>query len=193
MLSLFLAFVTYGFARSSVVQQRENAAFDQARNNAQIVNGALGGSADVAIQRLEDIGVQRPLLWYNDQWTSGRAAGFDQSEVPQQLQEKVIEDGEPAYMRVQVGDELNIVVGHPLPGRNAYFQFFSLDEVTDTLQSVRLSLILGTIITTALGVLAGQFAGRPPRSVPWGWRPRPPRRSPVDGSTPGSNPPRIPT
>ena len=32
MLSLFLAFVTYGFARSSVVQQRENAAFDAAKN-----------------------------------------------------------------------------------------------------------------------------------------------------------------
>jgi len=63
-------------------------------------------------------------------------------------------------MRVQVGNELNIVVGHPLPGNAAYFEFFSLDEVSDTLRSVRLSLVLGAVITTALGVLAGQFAAR---------------------------------
>ena len=63
-------------------------------------------------------------------------------------------------MRVEVGNELNIVVGYPLPGNAAYFEFFSLDEVNDTLRSVRLSLILGTIITTALGVLAGSFAAR---------------------------------
>ena len=76
-LSLFLAFITYGFARSSVVQQRENAAFDSARNNAQIVYSALGGnatSAQAAMQRLEDIGVERPLIWYNGQWTREQPA-----------------------------------------------------------------------------------------------------------------------
>ncbi len=72
----------------------------------------------------------------------------------------MINDATPASMRVEVGNELNIVVGHPLPNNAAYFEFFSLDEVTDTLRSVRLSLVLGTVITTALGVLAGQFAAR---------------------------------
>jgi signal transduction histidine kinase len=162
MLSLFLAFVTYGFTRSSVVQQREDAAFEAAQRNTQIVNSALGGNATnaaAAMARLEDVGVARPLVWYNGQWTSGRA-GYDQSELPQSLVDRVINDGQGASMRVEVDDELNIVVGHPLPNNAAYFEFFSLDEVTGTLRSVRLSLILGTIITTALGVLAGQFAAR---------------------------------
>ncbi len=163
MLSLFLAFVTYGFTRSSVVQQREDAALEAAKRNTQIVNSALGGNATnaaAAMARLEDVGVARPLVWYNGQWTSGRA-GYDQSELPQSLVDRVINDATPASMRVEVGNELNIVVGHPLGSNNAaYFEFFSLDEVTDTLRSVRLSLVLGTVITTALGVLAGQFAAR---------------------------------
>src|SRR5262245_15087784 len=159
MLSLFLAFVTYGFARSSVVQQRENAAFDAARLHAETVNSALGGnatSASAAMQRLEDIGVERPLIWYNGQWTPSNPL-YAESELPQSLTDRVINEGRAASMRVEVGNELNIVVGHPLPNNAAYFEFFSLDEVSDTLRSVRLSLVLGAVITTALGVLAGQF------------------------------------
>jgi signal transduction histidine kinase len=108
--------------------------------------------------RLTDNGVDRPVIWYNGQWTSSRA-GYDESEIPPALVDRVINETTAAFMRVQVGSELNIVVGHPLPNA-AYFEFFSLEEVNDTLGSVRLSLVLGTIITTALGVLAGQFAAR---------------------------------
>jgi signal transduction histidine kinase len=161
-LSLFLAFITYGFARSSVVQQRENAAFDAAQNDAQIVFSALGGnatSAQAAMQALENIGVERPLIWYNGQWTPGNPR-YVESALPQALTDRVINESTASWMRVKVGNELNIVVGHPLPNNAAYFEFFSLDEVTDTLRSVRLSLVLGAVITTALGVLAGQFAAR---------------------------------
>jgi signal transduction histidine kinase len=161
-LSLFLAFVTYGFARSSVVQQRENAAFDDAQTNAQIVNATLGGSAtsaQAAMQQLDNIGVDRPLIWYNGQWTPGDPR-YGESVLPQTLTDRVINESTAAWMRVEVGNELNIVVGHPLPNNAAYFQFFGLDEVTDTLRSVRLSLVLGAMITTALGVLVGQFAAR---------------------------------
>jgi two-component system sensor histidine kinase MtrB len=167
MLSLFLAIVTYGFARSSVVQQRENAALAAAQTDTQFANNALGDSAanvQSAIERLlTDYGVQRPLIWFNGQWTPG-VARYDQTELPPELVSRVIDEGTASYMRVRVGNELNIVVGHPLsstlPANAAYFEFFSLDEVSDTLGSVRLSLLLGTIITTALGVLAGQFAAR---------------------------------
>jgi signal transduction histidine kinase len=63
-------------------------------------------------------------------------------------------------MTVRVGSEPNIVVGWPLQGGNAYFEFFSLDEVNSTLGSIRLSLLFGGIITTGLGVLLGIFAAR---------------------------------
>lgn len=163
MLSLFLAFVTYGFARSSVMQQRDNDARSAARRNASIVVEALRGSpinAQQAMTRLQDLEVQRPLVWYNGAWTPGRT-GYDQNQLPQSLVDRVIDDGIAARMIVRVEDEPNLVVGYLLESNDAaYFEFFSLDEVDNTLKSVRLSLVLGTMITTALGVLAGSFAAR---------------------------------
>ena len=163
MLSLFLAFVTYGFARSSVVQQRDSDAQTAARANATNVLDALGGepaNAQPAMTRLVDLGVERPLVWYNEVWTELRP-GYDDSELPQALVDRVIGEEIPARMIIDVDGEPNIVVGWPLEtGGAAYFEFFSLDDVQNTLQSVRLSLVLGTMITTALGVLAGSFAAR---------------------------------
>ena len=163
MLSLLLATVTYGLARSSVVQQRDNDARAATRRNASIVVEALRGSpttAQQALTRLEDLGVQRPLVWYNGVWTPGRP-GYDQNQLPQTLVDRVIADNVAARMIVVVEAEPNIVVGYPLTANDAaYFEFFSLDEVDNTLRSVRLSLVLGTLITTALAVLAGSFAAR---------------------------------
>jgi signal transduction histidine kinase len=163
MLSLFLAFVTYGFARSSVVDQRDNDARLAARANASNVADVLRAgpsNAQSAMTRLADRGVERPLVWYNGVFTELRP-GYDETELPQSLVDRVIGDGVPARMIVSVGSEPNIVVGYPLQIADAaYFEFFSLDDVNNTLQSVRLSLVLGTMITTALGVLAGSFAAR---------------------------------
>lgn len=162
MLSLFLAVVTYGFARSSAVQQREGAALDAAQRNATTVNAALGDnatSAQVAADRLTDLGVQNYLIWFDGQYKPG-AVGFSGDDLPSELVDRVLEENTPQIMRVPVGNEMTIVVGHPLLNDAAYFEFFSLDEVSDTLRSVQLSLILGSVITTALAVLAGQFAAR---------------------------------
>jgi two-component system sensor histidine kinase MtrB len=163
-LSLFLAFVTYGFARSSVVQQREATALESARRSAQIVNAALGANAtdaQNAQDRLRDQGVQRYVIWFQGEFATGGAVGYDEIAVGQELIDAVIEDGRAMFMRRRVGDELYIVVGQPLTAADgAYFEFFTMDEANDTLSSVRLSLLLGSVITTALGVLAGQFAAR---------------------------------
>ncbi len=162
MLSLFLAFVTYGFARSSVVQQREQAALDAAQQNAATANNLLGNSAtsaQSAIERLGDQGVERPLIWFGGDFTPA-PGGFDETALTQEFVDRVITDGAPSYQRIDVDGELHIVVGQPLAPGAAYFEFFSLDEVSETLQRFRLSLLLGTVITTALGVLAGQFAAR---------------------------------
>ncbi|MDJ0768785.1 MAG: ATP-binding protein [Ilumatobacter sp.] len=162
MLSVLLAFITYGLARSSVLQQRDEAAKEAARLSGTIVIEALRSSpanAQPAMDRLEGFGVQRPLIWYANTWRSARP-GYNENEVPQQLIDRVINEGIASRMIVEVDSEPNIVVGFLLDAETAYFEFFSLEEVSDTLQSVQLSLVLGTLITTALGVLAGSFAAR---------------------------------
>ncbi len=161
-LSVSVALITYGFARSSVVQQRDDTARETARRNATNVVDLLRGNpanAQNAMTRLGDLGVQRPLVWYRNTWNRGNPLYNETSLQP--LVDRVIGDGIASRMIVDVGSEPNLVVGYPLPTIDgAYFEFFSLNEVSDTLQTIRLSLVLGTLITTALGVLAGSFAAR---------------------------------
>jgi two-component system sensor histidine kinase MtrB len=161
-LSLFLAVITYGFSRASVLQQRENTARELAAGNAAVVAESLRSdptNAQPALERLSDRGVLRPLIWYNGRfWRLDPA--FDSPQLPPGLEDRVINDSVSAMMIGRVGDELTLAVGFPLGSNSAYFEFFSLEEVNDALQSVQLSLILGTMITTALGVLAGTFAAR---------------------------------
>jgi two-component system, OmpR family, sensor histidine kinase MtrB len=161
-MSLFLAFVTYGFTRASLVQQRENSALAESQKNAVTAGNALGTSSNnaaAALDALEAQGVERPLIWFADDWLGGQV-GYDETRLPQSLVDAVIDDGDAQFMRVRVGDELNVVVGQPLAADGAYFEFFSLDEVNSTLRSVQLSLVLATLITTALAVLGGQLAAR---------------------------------
>ncbi len=162
MLSVMLAVITYGFARSSLVQQQDDDARGAAARNSSIVLEALRGDppgAQPALERLVGFGVQRPLIWYNGAWSAGQP-DYNEQHLPQSLVDRVIGDGIAARMIVDIDSEPNVVVGYWIESGAAYFEFFSLDEVNNTLRSVRLSLVLGTVITTALGVLAGTFAAR---------------------------------
>lgn len=162
LLSVVLAFVTYGLARSSVVQQQDESARDVARSNATTAALELRGNQSVAqsaVDRLVERGVQTPVVWHNNTWANSQP-GFGQEQLPAALRTRVIEEGLSSRMIVDVGGELYLVVGYPIQPSSAYFEFFSLGDVNSTLRSVRLSLVLGTLITTALGVLAGSFAAR---------------------------------
>ena len=163
LLSMVLASVTYGLARSSVVQQQDEVAREVARRNAgEAVTRLLSNpaTAEPTVRSLvDDVGIESPLIFYNDRWIPGKT-GFDQTHLPQSFIDRVVRDGVPSRMIVDVDGELHLAVGYRIQAAAAYVEFFSLKDVNDTLGSVRLSLILGTIITTALGVLAGSFAAR---------------------------------
>jgi signal transduction histidine kinase len=163
MLSMLLAFVTYGLARSSVVQQQDESAREVAFKGATQTADLLRSNPDTAqatIERLTGaLGVERPLVLYNGEWTPGHIS-FDESHLPEEFVDRVVRDGVPSRMIVDIDGSLFLAVGYQLPPSAAYFEYFSLDDVNATLRSVRLSLILGTIITTALGVVAGSFAAR---------------------------------
>lgn len=162
LLSLLLALVAYGFARSSVISQRESTAEDVAFNNAAIAATALRGdppTAEDAQDLLQAYGVRSGVVWYNGDFTSVDT-NFTEAELPDALENRVINDFTPAMMIHEVDGEMLLAVGYPIARNQAYFEFFALDEVNDTLRSVQLSLVLGTMITTALGVMAGSLAAR---------------------------------
>jgi len=161
-LALLLAVTTYGLARSNVVQQREGAAIDTSRRNAQTVQASLRGPAtdfQPAVDALDAFGVQRAVVWYRGQWSPG-SGRYRETALPQPLVDRVVEDSVPSRMIIDVDGDPSIVVGWPLANDAAYFEFFSLDEVAATLGSVRLSLYLACLITIVLGIIVGTFAAR---------------------------------
>ena len=161
-LSLFLAFTTYGLARSNLIQERDETAITQSLPHAQLIGRDLGTTlpADptTAQTSLSNIGVQRYVIWYQDEFYGGGT--LNQDDIPQELRDRVITAGGSARQIVRVGDELNIIVGWTVPRVGAYFEFFSIADVDSSLGSVRLSLVLAAAITTGLGVLLGIFAAR---------------------------------
>ena len=161
-LSVFLATTTYGLTRSNVERERIDTAINTSQRNAQGVERDLRSrpvDAEAARTSLTRIGVQDYLIWYDDNWSAGGAT-FEDADVPPPLATRVIDEGTSASQIVQLGDELNVVVGWDIPSIGAYFESFSLDEADSTLSSVRLSLVLAAAITTGLGILLGIFSAR---------------------------------
>jgi len=161
-LSVFLAFTTYGLVRSNLVAQRENDAQVGAYRSFNTVRRLLDSPADIgrASAALDDQGVPQYAITYEDDW-SAINNGFGAESVPETLRRRVLSEGNPAFMNVQVEDEIGIVVGIPLADlAGGYFEFFSLADADETLSNVALSLFLAATITTGLGVFAGVLAAR---------------------------------
>src|SRR6478735_1268085 len=162
-LSVFLGAVGYSFTRSSVVNQRERTAVEQARRDAQVAqNELLGdkGSTTSVMSTLRQLGVLRVAVLNEGGWVSSDPV-HGRDAIPASLRQRVVNDGVAARQIARVGGEPTLIVGFPLKSSDgSYFEFFPLGDVQSTLNSVSLSLLFGGIITTLAGVLIGSFAAR---------------------------------
>ena len=158
LLAAFLAAVAYGFTRSSVVTQRDRAGVEQANRNAQIAQNELNTSTpspEAAVARLRSLGVASFAINYRGTWTASSARSSPES-IPVSLQARVVDDGVPARLITRVDGEPLLVIGIPLTVTTAaYFEFVPLDDASNTLDSVRLSLLFAAFITTLAGALLG--------------------------------------
>ncbi|MDQ3738125.1 MAG: HAMP domain-containing histidine kinase [Actinomycetota bacterium] len=161
-LSAVLAITTFGLVRSNLVSQRDDISLDASYRNAQVVQQRLQAqpaTAQVAIEALDSLGVQRPLINFRGSWSPGNPR-FNDDALPDSLRRRVLDDSVPASMVTAVDGDTVLAVGVPLAEVGAYFEFFSLEEDNRTLSNVGLSLIFAAVITTFLGVVAGVFASR---------------------------------
>lgn len=158
LLAAFLAAVAYGFTRSSVVTQRDRAGVEQAYRNAQIAQNELNTSTpspEAAVARLRSLGVASFAINYRGTWTASSARSSPES-IPVSLQARVVDDGVPARLITRIDGEPLLVIGIPLTVTTAaYFEFVPLDDASNTLDSVRLSLLFAAFITTLAGALLG--------------------------------------
>jgi len=162
-LSVFLATITYTFTKSTLLKQRDRAAVEQTYRNASLALNELRAqpaSAQAVLEALAELGIQRPLLNYRDAWSAG-APRFGPDVIPASLKTRVVNNEIPSRMVIRVDGEQMLVVGVPLPDEGAsYFEFFSLTEVKNTLNSVRVSLLFAGFITTLAGAVLGSVASR---------------------------------
>ncbi|MDQ3390222.1 MAG: HAMP domain-containing histidine kinase [Actinomycetota bacterium] len=161
-LAAVLAITTYGLVRSNVVSQRDDISLDASYRNAQVVQERLQAqpaTAQVALDALDSLGVQRPLIYFRGSWSTDNNR-FNDDALPDSLRRRVLDDGVPASMVTAVDGDTVLAVGIPLVEVGAYFEFFSLEEDDRALSNVGLSLMFAAVITTFLGVVAGIFAAR---------------------------------
>ncbi len=159
-LACFLAATGYSFTRSSVVNQRDKAAIEQAYRNAQVAQNELSTnnpSAQAAVDRLQSLGVARFAIDYRGTW-SASSPQFGPDSIPAALIQRVAGAGTPSRMITRIDDKPVLVIGIPLTVTDAtYFEFVSLDDVSSTLRSVLLSLLFAGFITTLAGALLGML------------------------------------
>lgn len=159
-LSVILAFTTYGITKSSLVKQRETAIISQAYINARRVQRDLIIDPTAVSDSLAQLGAPERLLLFHNLWGTSSPL-FGPNQIPPLLQTRVIDDLLASRMIINYRGSSALIIGIPLPQINAsYFELNSLSEVSRTLHSVRLALLLSTIITTIVGFLLGAIASR---------------------------------
>ena len=154
-LSAVLAITTYGFTRSSFVQQRETDEINQAFANAKRVQNDLLTNPTDVMGALEQFGSAQRLVYIGGVWTSN-SKNFTQADIPTSLKTRVITDLRAANMIVDHAQNTALIVGIPLEQVNAvYFELESLRQTQDALRSVLIALLLSGAITTAVGIGLG--------------------------------------
>lgn len=164
-LSAFLAAATYGFTKSALVRQREQAAIRSAYETAKVIDQELASDPpDSALLALLDDLSADSAVYYENHWITPQPR-FSGSAVPEVLLERVALDGRGSRMIVTIQGNKTVAVGAPLeaaPGA-AYFEFATMSDIESTLPNVARSLVAAAVVTTGLGVLLGALAAR--RSV----------------------------
>ena len=162
--ALALAAGSYWIVRETRLDDSVERALDQSRFNLELASSVLeGGTGRAATDEL-----LAALSTRGDFETVGVADGTSFSSSvslgPEQVPEglgPLVEDGQLAYQREQVGGTPMLVTGGKVAGSSAdlYF-FFSEQELKDDLAQLRNILLAGVVVLSLLGALVGALLAR---------------------------------
>ena len=160
-LSATMAALTYFTARQFILHERETAILRQAYVNASLARSSLLRSHSTNItQLLDSLDTLPGSLSVLEQRGSWYATSLSVGEysIPAPLRSMVL-DGTPASQHFVLNGSVQMVVGIPLPAvGSAYFEVFSLAELTRTLQILALALGGAALFTTVAGAVTGRWA-----------------------------------
>jgi two-component system sensor histidine kinase MtrB len=165
LLSTLLASGTWAFTRNNIVGQRESTATAQAFRNAETVRTQLDNSKATfdlrsTLASLESESPAHTLVRDpTGRWTS-QSVAYNEGVVPPKLL-ALAEKGTPGRMRIDLNGVPSLVVAVPLTNvHSLYFEFVSLVDTEDTLQSLSTSLFGAALLTTLVGAAFGWWASR---------------------------------
>lgn len=153
-----LSIVTYYWARTYLLDNRQNSAVHQAEANAQLVAELLRASKPEVsrlVQSLQTPSDAQPLVLYQGSWF-GTSAVAGPDALPAELVAAVAH-GDAGRQRYHRRSQ-ELAVGIPLTGGNAYFQIFSLTSLNSTLSTLRDSLVAGSLLSFVISVALGAWA-----------------------------------
>lgn len=161
-MSVVLGVSTYYIVRDVLLEQRVESTVDQFSANAAIVAAALRTDAVDEVALLSSLRPEvraRELLFRDGEWFTS-SLQVQPGDLPTSLL-RTIDRGETAIQRFRVGGTLLVAIGTPLTGGDRYVEVFSLEDVQDTLATLRNTLIaVGTAATLAGMTIAGMIARR---------------------------------
>ncbi|MDE3206223.1 MAG: HAMP domain-containing protein [Acidobacteriota bacterium] len=157
-----LSMFTYYWARNYLLDQRLSSALHQTQTNANLARTLLGGSSPDPAQLLDSLAspsTSEPVLYYERHWYgSSAAAGPDTMPAP--LIKVVASEHQAARQLYDRNRNKELAIGIPLPGGSAYFQVFSLADLTSTLATLRDALVGGSLLAFAVSLALGSWATR---------------------------------
>ncbi|MCB0984337.1 MAG: HAMP domain-containing protein, partial [Ilumatobacter sp.] len=161
MVSAMLSLVTYQLARWYLIGQREDLAVRQTMVNAQVAKGLVASTEDPEslLSSLRSVSNARAVLSVNGSWYA-TVVEFNEAVIPASERDEVAESG-AAMQRVSVNGAPYLVIGVELPGLDAvYFEFVSLAEYRDTVDTLATTLFIGAGVATLGGAIVGWLLSR---------------------------------
>ncbi|HEU4842540.1 MAG TPA: HAMP domain-containing sensor histidine kinase [Ilumatobacteraceae bacterium] len=153
-----LTVVTYAFARSSLLEQRWELARTQAVSNALRVRERLRSGDSIGDWfpnlRVESPGGFAAVILDNDE-TVPTDTRYSYDSFPDDLLQAV-EIGVSGVQRFDLGDEHYVGVGVKIAEVDAnYFEAFQLGPTEDTLRTILVTLVIGSLVTVLLASFVG--------------------------------------
>jgi two-component system sensor histidine kinase MtrB len=164
LLSFSMGGLSYFTTRHFLLAERESAAQNQAFANALVVQSSLqsGNTHPASLLAELDIGSDSNSILIHKSKAYPSSLAISESSIPHQLRDEVF-NGIVAIQTFVSGHQgqPQIVVGVPIRSVHAaYFEVFSLSDLSHTLRVLGITLVGTGVVTTLVGAVLGRFASR---------------------------------
>ncbi|MGB6056678.1 MAG: HAMP domain-containing sensor histidine kinase [Microthrixaceae bacterium] len=170
LISLILAFTTLAVGRSTLIDTREKGVTTQALANAETIRGGLAGAETSNLQTLlsslPDTGSPSLIVTpsgssVDEPTTVSLNPRYGVDTLPAAMVREVTIERKNSIMRFSARNEPLLAIGIAIPGSDAsYFQIHSLEDINSALRTMRVGLVIVTIVATALAVVLSYWSSR---------------------------------